>query len=160
LTSPLVCAKVVLGRKQEIRMNKNCRLIDINISVLDAIFLLSEENPGAIRVLVQMSGAAETVDPDNFAGPFGPMLNLDSQGIYGSNIWLLFKDICGECIPKTLAVLRGVQLGIVDEATVHAALDLANVRNPIGFNPDEVWAKVCLRLPNFQKKEQEATVKA
>jgi hypothetical protein len=128
-------------------MNKNCRLIDINISVLDAIFLLSEENPGAIRVLVQMSGA-------------GPMLNLDSQGIYGSNIWLLFKDICGECIPKTLAVLRGVQLGIVDEATVHAALDLANVRNPIGFNPDEVWAKVCLRLPNFQKKEQEATVKA
>jgi hypothetical protein len=51
----------------------------------------------------------------SFMGPYGPILALDSHGIYGPHIWILYKEICGESIPRTIAILRAVQLGFLKE---------------------------------------------
>lgn len=49
------------------------------------IMELSEGNPGGLRVAVQLYKQ------------FGmePIRLLQAQGITGSNIWVLFKDVCG-----------------------------------------------------------------
>jgi hypothetical protein len=37
---------------------------------------------------------------------------LDSLGIYGPNVWVIFKDVCEQNHARMLAVLRATQLGI------------------------------------------------
>lgn len=132
-------------------MNMNCRIVDPNIDIAGAIMLLADGNPGALRVMSQLVSVSSMVDPDDFAGPFGPLIELDAIGIYGDGIWLLYKNLCGECLPQTIAVLRAVQLGIVPQQTVLNAI--ANVREgkPSFFDAPAAWDNVCKRLPNFQK---------
>ena len=72
---------------------------------------LSEGNPGALNVMMQMLSGTAKIDPDAALGPFAHLLNLDTFGIYGSKIWILYKDICCENIVHTITVLRAVQLG-------------------------------------------------
>jgi hypothetical protein len=74
----------------------------------------------------------------------GCLLLLDSFAIYGANIWLLFKDVCGQNIVHMIAVLRAVQLGLVDERTVHEAIDGTST-----LSIDEVLSAVREVLPDF-----------
>jgi hypothetical protein len=36
----------------------------------------------------------------------GPVMLLDSLGIYGPNVWVIFKDVCEQNHARMLAVLR------------------------------------------------------
>jgi hypothetical protein len=74
----------------------------------------------------------------------GCLLLLDSFAIYGANIWLLFKDVCGQNIVHMIAVLRAVQLGLVDERAVHEAIDGTST-----LSIDEVLSAVREVLPDF-----------
>jgi hypothetical protein len=38
---------------------------------------------------------------------------LDSLGIYGPNVWVIFKDVCEQNHARMLAVLRATQLGML-----------------------------------------------
>ena len=103
----------------------------------------------------------EEIDPDCAFGPYGPLLSLDSYAIYGDGIWILFKDICGQSIPKTLGVLRGMQLGIIGEATVHEAINgRRQGKGASTLNVDAVMEKVCKRLPKFNKGASKAVESA
>jgi hypothetical protein len=90
---------------------------------MDMMLKMSDGNPGAVTVLCQMLEQGGKIDPDCFAGGFGAILSLDSYGIYGSRIWMLYKDVCGENITTTLAVLRACQLGFVTESKINHAID-------------------------------------
>jgi len=82
-------------------------------SVIEVVYKMSDGNPGAISVLAQiMSGEFHGVPG------FILMLNLDSIGIYGANIWMLYKDCCGENILEVEKVLRAWQLGKISEEDV------------------------------------------
>lgn len=65
------------------------RISDPNMSLTSAMFALSEGNAGALNVLMQLM-------QDN------PMqiFICDSKRLYGSRIWMLYKDICGEDIGR------------------------------------------------------------
>jgi hypothetical protein len=41
---------------------------------------------------------------------------LDSLGIYGPNVWVIFKDVCEQNHARMLAVLRATQLMLSSEA--------------------------------------------
>ena len=82
-------------------------IIDLTDSMMSAIMKLSEGNPGAMQVCMKIMDKAEEIDPDAMLGGLGVLLSLDTHQIYGSKIWMLYKDMCGEDIVKTLAVLRG-----------------------------------------------------
>lgn len=126
--------------------------IGLGMSLQESIIAMAEGNPGGIHVMMQMLSEGEAIDPDDFMGGFGAILGLDSFGIYGSQIWLLYKDVCGENLVNTLAVLRAVQLGIYPEDELKTILDEANrgVRRPT-LDVDDLLMKVQERLPAFGK---------
>ena len=63
-------------------------------SLLDVIVNLSEGNPGAVTVMAKALAQGEAIDPDSVFGGMGAIRALDGLQIYGSHIWLLFKDLC------------------------------------------------------------------
>lgn len=113
--------------------------------MLDAVVALAEGNPGAVTVMGDMLRDGGRIDPDSFGG-YANILDLDSYGIYGSRIWMLFKDVCRQSLPRTIAILRAVQLGYLDEKTLNHAID----NRGEGLDVEAMVAKVKERLPNFQ----------
>lgn len=115
---------------------------------------MSEGNPGGLTVLMQLLKDSPRIDPDAAMGPLAHIFNLDSYGIYGSHIWILFKDICGQDITKTITVLRSVQMGLLSQSKVTGAI--RNVEEhqfdkSLGFDIQELFVKLKEQLPNFAK---------
>jgi hypothetical protein len=119
--------------------------------VKSAIIKLADGNPGAITVMMHMLRISESVDPDAAIGAIAPIFSLDSLGIYGSRIWMLYKDFCQENTVVTLAVLRAAQLGILPLNKLNHAID--NYGD--GVDLSLIAGKVKERLPNFGKIPQE-----
>jgi hypothetical protein len=63
--------------------------LNFNTDYKEAIKLISEGNPGALRVLF------ECYEKNFLIGQF-IVAELDIKGIYGWRIWELYKDKCGE----------------------------------------------------------------
>lgn len=59
--------------------------VELTMSTTDLLLLMSEGNPGAITVLMQL------VVQDPLL-----MLTLNDMNIRGSQIWVGYKDVCGE----------------------------------------------------------------
>ncbi len=115
-------------------------------NVMSMIMKLSEGNPGALTVCMSAFQNAYEIDPIGALGGLAPMLALDTLGIYGPRIWMLYKDVCGERLPYFLAMLRGWQLGLLLETTLNTAIDNYGK----GIDVDSIAAKVCERIPEFQ----------
>jgi hypothetical protein len=49
---------------------------------------------------------SEEIDPLSYLKVIGPVMLLDSLGIYGPNVWVIFKDVCEQNHARMLAVLR------------------------------------------------------
>ena len=102
-------------------MNDKTRLT-LDDTVIVAILKLAGGNPGALRVCAEIMKRGMEIDPKDMGG-FGALMSMDSLGIYGSRIWLLYEDVCRENLVKTIACLRGWQLGILPERDLQAAID-------------------------------------
>ena len=107
---------------------------------------MAEGNFGAMRVCMDILEHGGKIDPDSALGGFGAILLLDTLGLYGPKIWMLFKDVCGEDLPKMLGVLRGHQLGFITDAQMHHAVG----HYGDGIDVADICAKVVERLPSFQ----------
>lgn len=125
-------------------MNSKMR-IELTDSGMDIIVKMAEGNPGAVRVLCEMLKDGGAIDPDNSFGGLGALLSLDTFGIYGSRIWVLYKDICGEDLTSTLGIMRAVQLGFLSETTLARALDIG----ASGVDVADLLRQVRARFPSF-----------
>jgi len=107
--------------------------LELTDTFADACVKMAEGNPGALRLLTELAKHSPVVDPQCAFREIGPLISLDSFGIYGARIWMLYKDVCGgdgddlaasivACI-KTLAVLRACQLGLISRAQLNHAID-------------------------------------
>lgn len=137
--------------------NENQR-IEITDTMQTAIIKIAEGNPGALTAAMTLCKVAQEVDPDSGFGPLGPLLSLDVEGIYGPNVWILFKDVCQHDPVRVLALFRVCQLGLRD-------LDLVGqlgsptdyLTNPTKINAlrdfarDEAVDLVRGELPDFAK---------
>lgn len=85
--------------------------IKLDDTMLSVFSKMSEGNPGAMSVLANLVKYGRYIDP--YAESFMYILMLDERGIYGSRIWILYKDICGESIVRLMFLIRACQLGIV-----------------------------------------------
>lgn len=125
-------------------MNTDAR-IELTDTPLSAIAKLCDGNPGALTVCCELFKQGAEIDPNAFGGGLSALLSLDSYGIYGPDIWMLFKDVCGQSIPHTIGMLRAVQLGILPESTLkHAIQNRGN-----GLDVAATFKAVCERLPDF-----------
>src|ERR1041385_5757664 len=122
--------------------------IHLHDDFVTIVLNLSEGNPGAIRVCIQLFQQSEKIDPDCMIKGLGPLLELDVLDLYGTRVWLLYKDVCGEDLVKMAAVLRATQLGLIRKEEV-----LAAVSQPprATLNLDEILSSVRKRLPRFGK---------
>lgn len=87
-----------------------------------AMVKMSEGVPGAVVVLSSLFAETPKIDPQSALGGLGVMLYLDDMGIYGSKIWILYKDICGQDIRSVVALIRAVQLGLLPERELKRAI--------------------------------------
>lgn len=76
---------------------KNINRVTLDTSVTDAIVAMSGGNPGALTVLMQLMSTE--------LGLIG-MCHLDDREIYGSDIWVAWKDICKEDMNLFVATIR------------------------------------------------------
>lgn len=127
-----------------ISMNRNTR-IKLDDTAMSATIKLSEGNPGALTVCIEILEKGEDIDPDHILGGLGILLIFDSLAIYGSRIWMLYKDVCKQDIVKTVAVLRAAQLGILYEDKLQHAVDNYGE----GIDIEDIHKKVRQRLPRF-----------
>lgn len=111
----------------------------------DALFALSDGNPGAINVMLDNLKQGDEIDPQNGLGAWGFLLNLDNFGIYGSRIWRLYKNLCDERLPIAVAMVRSVQMGIISKEDLDAAID-----GKKNLNPDEVAERLKRELTEFK----------
>lgn len=80
-------------------------------SAQEIVVKMCDGNPGACRVLLDL------LDEPTFEG-VGCILNLDSLEIYGSDIWLAYKDVCGQNIPALIEKAQNDGLGLVAAVAV------------------------------------------
>lgn len=71
----------------------------------DLVVTMSERNPGALDVLIRM------MEKEN--GMFD-ILNLDDMNIRGSQIWVGYKDHCGEDIDSFVGLVKKRDKSLVE----------------------------------------------
>ena len=125
--------------------------IKLDMSAGDMILKMSEGNPGAATTLMEMLKEGGKIDPDSAFAGFTGIINLDSFGIYGTNIYILYSDICGRDVLKTLAVLRAVQLGLFNREILREACSRQDYSGKSLVPVDELLVMVQKELPNFGK---------
>lgn len=119
--------------------------ITLEMNLMQAVVALAEGNPGAVSAIMELANSAEHIDPDNAFGALGPLLSLDTHGIYGSRIWMLYSDVCKKNVRDAHAVLRAIQLGQISKFDVDRAID--NYGD--GIDLEKIMAGVQAQLPDF-----------
>lgn len=134
------------------RKGKNMSKIQLTDSVLDVMVKMSEGNPGAVNALSVMLKEGKTIDPQGFMGGLGVILLLDTWGIYGSSIYVLYNDKCDRDIRKMLLLMRAGQLGLFPVTKIKKmAHDQAYKINLTDEEWKDIDDKVCAQLVEFQK---------
>lgn len=116
--------------------------LDMNFN--DVLFALSDGAPGAITVIMDAFRHGDDIDPEGM-GAWGFVLNLDMMEIYGPRIWMLYKDLCGENLSHTIALVRSVQMGVLHAETLNAAIDGKG-----SIHIERTLEKLKERLPSFK----------
>lgn len=83
--------------------------IQLTDKVTDSLAKMSDGNIGALNVLLQLRLKE---------GGVMKVIHLDSIKIYGSDIWVLYKDCCGEDINKLVHVLNENRMGELETQTI------------------------------------------
>ena len=118
--------------------------IELTDNMATAITKIVEGNPGALRVCCELVENVQTIDPNHFAGPFAPILLLDSFDLYGSEVWMLYKDVCNYQVDWTYGMLRALQFGIVNRYDLVKAFD-----REISLDVPDIMRQVQEQLPEF-----------
>lgn len=125
--------------------------ITLNDNVQSAILKMMDGNPGAMSALMSILDDGVKIDPDSFMGAIAPILTLDTLGIYGTDIYVLWSDICNRETNKMLAVLRGHQLGFLKASILKDACSRQDYSGKKLIDVEDIYKKVCEKLPNFDK---------
>ena len=121
--------------------------ITLDFNLRESIIKMSDGIPGALTAMLHMTSDAMQIDPTNALQEFGPLLLLDAYEIYGSRIWMLYKDVCNQNPVHVIATLRAVQFGIITKDKLDYAID--NYGD--GIDCDAVCTQVIEKLPEFAK---------
>lgn len=107
-------------------MNNETR-IRPNMSIPEVLYAITEGNPGATTVVMDLM----------LTKPNGMLqaLMLDTFHIYGSQIWGLYKDCCGEDLDKMVLSLRLFQMGAFTKEQIRKNL---SADRPVSFIDEDL----------------------
>lgn len=123
--------------------------ITLSDSISSAISKMVEGNIGAINACISLIKEGEKTDPQNMMGGFGCILDLDREGIYGTDIYVFWNDICNQETSKMIAVLRAVQLGFFSGRVLADACHRQDYSGRSMIPVEELYKMVIERLPAF-----------
>ena len=119
---------------------------------------MAGNNFGAMDVVIKIL-QDKIIDPDNLLEGVGTIIMLDNFGIYGTDIYVLYNDICERNLVKMIAVLRSVQLGIFDRTILKDACHRQDRSGKDMVPVEDLYLKVKQRLPNFDAEGKGHTEK-
>lgn len=94
--------------------------IKLEDDVRTAIIKLGGGNPGGLTVCMNI--IKYIVENPSLGLNEGFLLLLDDFEIYESDIWVLFKDICGQDIGQTINVISATQQSILSKEELRLAI--------------------------------------
>jgi|688.fasta_scaffold862995_2 hypothetical protein len=118
--------------------------ITLQDTFMSAAIKVAEGNPGAITAILELCKLSPSVDPESWSRNFAPLFSLDTHRIYGSNVWRLYKDAHDCSALKTLTTLRCIQMGIITEREVFAAMSRERK-----LDHDDLLKRLQEKLPSF-----------
>ena len=127
-------------------MNVRIKLTD---TMADVAYKMSEGNPGSLNVIVDLMDKADAIDPD-CGFPMLHILGLDTLGVYGPRIWMLYKDVCKEDLKNVVIVMRAHQMGLLPIEVLKERI--YHTRGHAGFSPldfDDLLSKLRTILPEL-----------
>lgn len=126
--------------------------ITMQDTTMDALVKMAEGNPGALTAMMGIIEKHDSIDPQAMLGGIGAIMILDTWGIYGTEIYVLYSDKCGRDVRKMLLLMRACQLGMFQQLKLKEMA--ADQCRKINLTDDE-WKdlddKVCGQLTEFAK---------
>lgn len=129
--------------------------ITLKDTLITATLKIADGNPGAMQALADLMANTEAIDPQSALGKLGPLLSLDTHGIYGTDIYILYNDKCDRDARKMLMLLRAVQLGFLGERKLkELAGDQIREVNLTSDEWESLDSKVCEELDGFARAKK------
>jgi len=134
--------------------------IELTDSIQIAIAKMVDGNIGATTALIEIAKSTPIIDPQSALGPFSVLLALDRMGLYGSDIWIVYKDICKQDTLKVQTLFRAIQLGFYRESDLLSLVQQdrrglhSDQTKQVDF--DDLLAKVQGQLTDFNKPSEAA----
>ena len=119
--------------------------LNLEMSIKEIVMAMVDGNPGAVQVVMGLVENNAEIDPMSFLGPITAVTQLDGLGIYGSDIWCLYKDVCGTDLIKLMAVIRANQMGLVSADYVKNATEGS-------IDVDLLYKALRMEIPSFNAK--------
>lgn len=119
--------------------------INLSDSISTVFTKMADGNPGALKVLLEMIKISETGVNGLFT-----ILNLDSLGIYGTDIYVLYNDICDRNISKTMAMISAVELGILQEEILKDACSRQDFSGKGLIPVEDIYNQMLELVPDYQ----------
>jgi hypothetical protein len=88
--------------------------LKLDMTTMDMILVMSEGNPGALTVVMQL---LEREDG------FPTILCLDSLGLYGSKVYMLWSDVCKKNLDLMTNILLEYRRGNIKKEELFFAID-------------------------------------
>jgi len=126
--------------------------IKMGDTLTQTVMKMTDGNPGAAQAMIMMLNCNAKIDPESALGQFSGMVSLDSFGIFGTDIYVLWSDICGKDMPKMLAVLRSVQLGFFTREVLRDACSRQDYSGREMVPVEELYEKVYNYLDKFNRE--------
>lgn len=126
-----------------------------NMSIMDTLVIMSEGNPGAVTCLADVMKETTAIDPQNLMGGLNVVLSLDTYGIYGSPIYILWADQCNRDTREFLMLMRATQLGFLSSHKLREISDDQTGR--CRLTSEEMTAlndQVMIELEDFQPRKE------
>ena len=118
-------------------------------NVTSAFIKLSDGNPGAMTALMDVYRSVEQVDPYAVMGIITYILHIDRLEIYGTDIYVLWNDICDRDASKTIAVLKANTLDLISDQDLKDACHRQDRKGSEMVPVEELYSKVVEKYPNF-----------
>ena len=129
-------------------MKEHKERIELTDTLGSACAKMAEGNIGAVGCLKGLIQLNSSVDPDSALGQISTIISLDSAGIYGTNLYLLW-DICDKNHARVILVMRAVQLGIISAEKVKDACSRQDRSGYGMLDIGSLYEQVMKKLPGF-----------
>lgn len=116
--------------------------------------LLADGNPGAIRCMGEL---LQITMKSQFYLPFSGvrvLQLLDKYGIYGTDIYVLYNDICDRDCFKVLALLSAVEIGYLHPAVLCEACSRQDYSGKNLIDIDNIVRYIRSVFPYFMELER------